>query len=80
MAFVGGRYDLVAMVFSRTPEELSHFTRKISAEASILRIESIVNLDIIKTPWLQTYDIRALMNAVDLFVPESNEFAVKESH
>ena len=49
LAFVTGRYDLMAIVVTQSPEELSHFIeREISAIPSILRTETFVNLDTIK--------------------------------
>ena len=49
LAFVTGRYDLMAIVITRSPEELSQFIeREISAIPSILRTETFVNLDVIK--------------------------------
>ncbi|MCL0080456.1 Lrp/AsnC family transcriptional regulator [Dehalococcoidia bacterium] len=57
LAFVTGRYDLMAIIMTRSSEELSHFIEtEISAIPSILRTETFVNLDIIKggAPWLDT--------------------------
>ncbi len=49
LAFVTGRYDLMAIVVTKSPEELSQFIeREISAIPSILRTETFVNLDTIK--------------------------------
>ena len=49
LAFVTGRYDLMAMVVTRTHKELSDFIEKeISAIDSISRTETFVNLDVIK--------------------------------
>jgi len=62
LAFAGGRYDLIAMVVSRTPEELSHFIKELSSNQAIIKTEAFVNLEIIKTPWLQTWDIHRLIS------------------
>jgi len=49
LAFVAGRFDLMAIIVTRSPEELSQFIeREISAMPSILRTETFINLDIIK--------------------------------
>ena len=49
LAFCTGRYDLIGLVMTRSPQELSSFIEKeISAIPSILRTETFVNLDIIK--------------------------------
>lgn len=49
LAFVTGRYDLMAIVATQSPEELSQFIeREISAVPSILRTETFVNLETIK--------------------------------
>ena len=52
LAFVTGRYDLMAIIMTRSSEELSHFIeREISALPSVLRTETFVTLDIIKGGW-----------------------------
>lgn len=63
LAFVAGRYDLVAIMISRTPEELSKFIKEeISSIPSILRTETLVNLEIIKSPWITPWDISKLID------------------
>jgi Lrp/AsnC family transcriptional regulator for asnA, asnC and gidA len=55
IAFVTGRYDLMALVVARSHEEISKFMETtISTTPSILRTESFVNLDIIKGEWSGT--------------------------
>ena len=49
LVFVAGRFDLMAIVLSQSPEGLSQFIEKeISAIPSILRTETFINLDISK--------------------------------
>jgi Lrp/AsnC family transcriptional regulator for asnA, asnC and gidA len=49
LTFVTGSYDLMAVVVTKSPEELSHFIQsEISEISSILKTETFVNLDIIK--------------------------------
>ncbi|MFQ6115108.1 MAG: Lrp/AsnC family transcriptional regulator [bacterium] len=49
LAFVTGRFDLIAIVVTRTPEEYSHFWEsELSTIPGVLRTEAFVNLDIIK--------------------------------
>lgn len=63
LSFVTGRYDLLAMVICRSPEELSKFMQEhISAIPSVLRTETFVNLEIIKSPWTDTMDIVELLS------------------
>lgn len=53
LAFVTGRYDLIAIIVTRSPQELSRFIEdEISAIPSILRTETFVELDVIKGGWL----------------------------
>lgn len=66
LAFVTGRYDLMAIIMTRSSEELSHFIEKeISAVPSILRTETFVNLDVIKGGWLGL-DTTQLISNVDV--------------
>lgn len=63
LAFVTGGYDLLAIVISRTPEELSDFIKEqISAVPSIVRTETFVNLEVIKSPWLVPLDALELLS------------------
>ena len=73
LAFVTGRYDLMAIIVTRSSEELSHFIEKeISALPSILRTETFVNLDIIKggRPGLDTTQ---LIGNVDISPPKGGK-------
>ena len=63
LAFVTGRYDLMAIIVARSSNELSKFIeREISAIPSILRTETFVNLDIIKGGWLMLDTVELLSN------------------
>lgn len=69
LAFVTGRYDLMAVIMTRSPEELSAFIEKeISAIPSILRTETFVNLDIIKGGW-PVLDTTQLISNLDVPAP-----------
>jgi len=49
LAFVTGRWDLMAVVAARSPKELADFVEnEISKLPSVLRTETLVNLDTIK--------------------------------
>lgn len=66
LAFVTGRYDLIAIIVTHTPEELSRFIEnEISAISSILRTETFVELDIIKGKWLGM-DTTKLISNLDI--------------
>ena len=63
LAFVTGRYDLLAMIMCRSPEELSDFIKEhISSIPSIIRTETFVNLEVIKSPWPGAGDIPKLIS------------------
>jgi len=65
LAFVTGRYDMIAVVITRSPEELAHFIEKeISAIPSILRTETFVNLEILKGGW-PVIDTTQLLSNID---------------
>ncbi|MBT3363612.1 MAG: Lrp/AsnC family transcriptional regulator [Chloroflexi bacterium] len=49
LAFVTGRYDMLALVIEKTTEDLSRFIeREISAIPSITKTETFINLDVVK--------------------------------
>ena len=65
LAFVAGRYDVMALIVTRSHKELSDFIEKeISTIPSILRTETFVNLDVIKGAWSVT-DITQLISDLD---------------
>ena len=67
LAFVTGRYDMIASVISRTPEELGQFVKNhIYSHPSILRVETFVNLEIVKNPWVEVWDINHLIDNSEL--------------
>ncbi len=52
LAFVTGRYDLIAIVLTHSPQELSSFIQNdISTIPAILRTETFVELEVIKGEW-----------------------------
>jgi Lrp/AsnC family transcriptional regulator for asnA, asnC and gidA len=70
LAFVTGRYDLMAIIMTRSSEELSRFIEnEISALPSILRTETFVNLDIIKGGW-PGLDTTQLISNIDISLPK----------
>ena len=63
LASVTRRYDLLAMVMCRSPEELSNFIKEhISSIPSILRTKTFVNLEVIKSPWTGAWDAVQLIS------------------
>jgi len=66
LVFVTGRYDLVAIVITRSSGEFSQFMEKeISAIPGILRTETFVSLDTIKGRWM-FLDTAHLINNLDI--------------
>jgi Lrp/AsnC family transcriptional regulator for asnA, asnC and gidA len=67
LAFVTGRWDLVAIIMSRTTEELSDFIKRyISTLPSIVRSETLVNLEILKSPWMSSMDVTELFDTLKM--------------
>ena len=65
LAFVTGRYDLIAIIVTRTPHELSNFIqREISAMPGITRTETFVELELIKGAWMGLDTDQLLANLV----------------
>lgn len=70
LAFVTGRYDLMAIIVTRSHKELSNFIEKeISAIPSVLRTETFINLDIIKGKSFQI-DATQLISNLSTFMPK----------
>jgi Lrp/AsnC family transcriptional regulator for asnA, asnC and gidA len=72
LAFVTGRYDLIAILINRSPEDLSNFIEKeISGFPSILRTETFVNLNILKGEWPEL-DTKLLITLLQTSQSEPN--------
>ena len=62
LSSVTGRFDLIAILLFNTSEELGDFVReKISSVQGILKTETFVNMDILKSPWSDGLDISELV-------------------
>jgi DNA-binding Lrp family transcriptional regulator len=61
LAFIAGRYDVLAVIMARSSEELSDFIEKeINTIPGVLGTETYLNLDIIKGAW-QGIDTKLLI-------------------
>ena len=57
---------MLALIVARTPDELSDFIKEhISSIPGIIRTETFVNLDILKSPWVGSWDITQLIGDVE---------------
>lgn len=62
LSSVTGRFDLIAILLFNTSEELADFVReKIYSVQGILKTETFVNMDILKSPWADGLDISELV-------------------
>jgi Lrp/AsnC family transcriptional regulator, regulator for asnA, asnC and gidA len=65
LAFVTGRYDVIAIILSKSTQELSDFIKdNISDVPGIVRSETLVNLEVRKSPWANNGEINKLINAI----------------
>ena len=62
LSSVTGRFDLIAILLFNASEELADFVReKVSSVPGILKTETFVNMDILKSPWADGLDISGLV-------------------
>ena len=62
LSSVTGRFDLIAILLFNASEELADFVReKVSSVPGILKTETFVNMDILKSPWSDRLDISELV-------------------
>lgn len=65
LAYVTGRYDIVAIVMTRSTQELAEFIKQhISNIPSILHCETLVNLEVVKSPWTHNASVNQLINMI----------------
>jgi Lrp/AsnC family transcriptional regulator, regulator for asnA, asnC and gidA len=65
LAFVTGRYDVIAIILSKSTQELSDFIKdNISNVPGIVRSETLVNLEVRKSPWANNGEINKLINVL----------------
>jgi len=69
LAFVAGRYDLIAIVVSQSHKALSDFIEKeVSTIPGVTRTETFVNLDVIKGEWAGI-DTAQLISTIESSLP-----------
>lgn len=70
LAFVTGRYDLLAIAMTRSSQELSHLIEKeIWTIPDIVRTETFVTMDVIKGAW-GILDTSELVGSLDTLLPD----------
>ncbi len=63
LAHVTGAFDLMAILLFHNSEGLADFIKnKISRIPSILKTQTFVNMDIVKSPWTEALDVKSLSN------------------
>lgn len=66
LAFVTGRYDMIALVITRSPQEFAQLIEKeMSVIPGVVRLETFVNLETLKGGW-PIVDTTQLLNSVDV--------------
>jgi Lrp/AsnC family transcriptional regulator for asnA, asnC and gidA len=66
LAFVTGRYDMIAILITRSPQEFAHLIEKeISAIPGVVRLETFVNLETLKGEW-PVVDTTQLLDSIDI--------------
>jgi Lrp/AsnC family transcriptional regulator for asnA, asnC and gidA len=61
LAHVTGIFDLMAILLFRNSEGLADFIRnKISRIPSVLKTQTFVNMNIVKSPWAEALDVMSL--------------------
>lgn len=72
LAFVTGRYDLMAIIVARSPEEYSHFLQsELYHIPGVVRTEAFVSLDVIKGS-ASLLDTTQLIRKLDISSNETN--------
>lgn len=67
LAHATGRFDLITILLFHTAQELAGFVREnISKMPGITRTETFVNMNIVKSPWLNGFDLAELLKSEDL--------------
>jgi len=73
LAWVTGRYDLLATVVTRSTEEFSNFmANELSTIPSVVRTETFVNLGMVKGT-VGLADTLELINALDILPPKNKK-------
>jgi Lrp/AsnC family transcriptional regulator for asnA, asnC and gidA len=62
LADIAGHFDLMAILFFHTTQELANFVQKIISEMpEVTRTETFVNMNIRKKPWNHWLDVASLL-------------------
>jgi len=64
LSFTTGEYDIIAIFLFRSAQELADFMwREVSTRPDIVRTETAVNMEIVKTPWSGPLNVDALLES-----------------
>lgn len=67
LSLTTGQFDIMLILLSSEPQDLTRFIREqISTNSSILRTESFVSAEIIKSFWTDTLDLASLLDKLQI--------------
>lgn len=62
LSFTTGDFDIVALMMFNSAQELADFMwEDISTKTEVLRTETVVNIEIVKAPWIKNIDLEVLL-------------------
>lgn len=67
LSLTTGQFDIMLILLSSEPQDLTRFIREqISTNSSILRTESFVSAEVIKSFWTDTLDLASLLDKLQI--------------
>lgn len=64
LGFTTGEFDIIALLLFKSPQDLANFMwEDISTRPAVTKTDTVVNIEIIKSPWMADLDVETLLES-----------------
>lgn len=61
LGIITGEWDIIAVLVLRSPEQLADFMWRVVPRPEVVRSETVIEVEILKTPWEANLDLASLL-------------------
>jgi Lrp/AsnC family transcriptional regulator for asnA, asnC and gidA len=63
LAIITGEWDIIAILILRSPEQLSDFMWRVVPRPEVVKSETVIDIEVLKTPWEVNIDLASLLES-----------------
>lgn len=63
VGIITGEWDIIALLVLRSPEQLSDFMWRVVPRPEVVRSETVIDVEVLKTPWEANLDLASLLES-----------------